>query len=137
MSTPDVGAFGVAIVGSVLLLRFAALGSAVPEVGPVIGVWAVARALAAIVLTTGTHARRDGGLASAFASTPRLAMWLVFASTAIVGSLLAGPAAVACAAAACAVVLLGVRRVGGYTGDVLGAAIVVGETVGLLVVALP
>ena len=38
-------------------------------------------------------------------------------------------------AAFAAVVALAVRRVGGYTGDVLGAAGVVAETVGLLVAA--
>ena len=35
-----------------------------------------------------------------------------------------------------AVVLLGWRRLGGFTGDVLGAACVTGETVGLLVLAV-
>jgi cobalamin synthase len=42
-------------------------------------------------------------------------------------------AAIACVAGAGAVVSLGVRRIGGFTGDVLGAAGVVGETAGLLV----
>jgi cobalamin synthase len=37
--------------------------------------------------------------------------------------------------AGAAVLLLAVRRVGGFTGDVLGASGVVGETVGLLVAA--
>jgi cobalamin synthase len=36
---------------------------------------------------------------------------------------------------AAAVVVLAWRRVGGFTGDVLGAAGVVGETTGLLVAA--
>ena len=40
------------------------------------------------------------------------------------------------AAGAAAVVFLAWRRLGGFTGDVLGAAAVVGETVGLLTLAL-
>jgi adenosylcobinamide-GDP ribazoletransferase len=44
-------------------------------------------------------------------------------------------AVVAVALAAAAVVAVAVRRVGGFTGDVLGAAGLLGETAGLLVVA--
>ena len=136
MAAPDVGAFGVAVVGGALLVRFAALASTEPDVGAVIAVWAVARAVAALVLVTGTYARGDG-LASAFTGGATAPVWIVGAVTAVVATLLAGPAAVACAVAGYAVVVLAHARIGGYTGDVLGAAIVVGETAGLLVVALP
>ena len=44
-------------------------------------------------------------------------------------------AATALVAGFAAVVALAVRRLGGYTGDVLGAAGVVAETVGLVVAA--
>ena len=48
----------------------------------------------------------------------------------------AGPVtALAAAGGFAAVVALAERRIGGYTGDVLGAAGVVAETVGLLVAA--
>ena len=48
----------------------------------------------------------------------------------------AGPAAVASGAlAGGAVILLGRHQLGGFTGDVLGAAGVISETVGLLVAA--
>jgi adenosylcobinamide-GDP ribazoletransferase len=48
----------------------------------------------------------------------------------------AGPAtALATVAGFAAVVALAARKVGGYTGDVLGAAGVVAETVGLIVAA--
>jgi len=47
---------------------------------------------------------------------------------------LLGPVAVAGAGIGFgAIIVLGMRRIGGYTGDVLGAAGLVGETVGLLV----
>jgi adenosylcobinamide-GDP ribazoletransferase len=49
------------------------------------------------------------------------------------GDAVAGVAALGIAAAA--VVALAVRRVGGFTGDVLGAAGLVGETAGLTVAA--
>lgn len=136
MSAPDVGAFGVAVVVGALLLRFAALASTEPDVVPVLAVWAVARAVAALVLATGTYARAEG-LASAFGGGATAPVWIVGAATAVAATVLAGPAAVACAIGAYAVVLLGHARLGGYTGDVLGAAIVVGETTGLLVAALP
>jgi adenosylcobinamide-GDP ribazoletransferase len=136
MAAPDVGAFGVAVVGGTMLVRFAALASTEPDVTAVIAVWAVARAVAALVLATGTYARGEG-LATAFAGGAAAPVWVVGAATAVVATVLAGPAAVVCAGGAYAVVLVAHARVGGYTGDVLGAAIVVGETAGLLVVALP
>jgi len=136
MATPDVGAFGVAVVGGTLLLRFAALASVEPDAWALAGVWAVSRAVAAFVLATGTYARGEG-LASAFGGGSTVAVWAAGAVTAVVATVVAGPAAIACAVAAYAVVLLASARIGGYTGDVLGAAIVVGETAGLLIVALP
>jgi cobalamin synthase len=48
----------------------------------------------------------------------------------------AGPVAVASSAVGFGAVVLWARcRIGGYTGDVLGAAGMVGETIGLLVAA--
>jgi adenosylcobinamide-GDP ribazoletransferase len=136
MRQPDVGAFGVAVVGAVLLLRFSALASVEPDPWAVAGCWAVSRAVAALVVATGTYARGNG-LAAAFTGGAAVPVWVAAAITAVVATFLAGPAALACAVAAYAVVLLGTSRLGGYTGDVLGAAIVLGETAGLLVVALP
>src|SRR5262249_57640650 len=61
-----------------------------------------------------------------------LALALAFAGRGALGVAAVG----AEAAAAAAVVLLARRRLGGFTGDVLGAAAVAGETVGLLTLAL-
>jgi adenosylcobinamide-GDP ribazoletransferase len=84
---------------------------------------------------------RPAGLASPFAAG-RGGRWVVLAGLALSAGLAVawrpGPGAVAVAAgtmAAGGVVWLAWRRIGGYTGDVLGAAGVVGETVGLLVAA--
>ena len=79
----------------------------------------------------GTAARLAGpavlGLAGGL-----LALALAFAGRGALGVAAVG----AEAAAAAAVVLLARRRLGGFTGDVLGAAAVAGETIGLLTLAL-
>jgi adenosylcobinamide-GDP ribazoletransferase len=87
------------------------------------------------------YARAGTGLASAFMGA-RLPLWVmvpaVAVATALAGTwaLPQGPLAVLAALAAfAAVVVLGVRRLGGFTGDVLGAAGMMAETVGLLVAA--
>jgi adenosylcobinamide-GDP ribazoletransferase len=78
-----------------------------------------------------------GGLGSAFAGAKA---WLgiqgtvgaaVFAGFAVGAE--GAVAVVACAVAAVAVVAFGRRLLGGVTGDVLGAAGILGETVGLVV----
>ena len=53
----------------------------------------------------------------------------------VVGAAIGAIVAIAAIAAGVGVLLLGRRRLGGYTGDVLGAAGVVLETVGLVALA--
>jgi adenosylcobinamide-GDP ribazoletransferase len=60
--------------------------------------------------------------------------WPAAVAGAVIAGVLAGVAAVGILAGL-VVVALARRRIGGFTGDVLGAAGVVGETVGLLVAA--
>lgn len=139
MRRPDVGAYGVAAVGAVLLLRWSALASVSPEPLAVAGLWSASRAAMAVAATTVPYAR-ERGLASAFRPAGWVAPLVLGAGLggagAAVGVGPVGAAAVASVgAAAAAVVALARVRVGGFTGDVLGAAGVTGETVGLLVVA--
>jgi adenosylcobinamide-GDP ribazoletransferase len=136
MAQPDVGAFGVAALGSVLLLRFAVLASMAPDVWLVVLLWSLARSLSVWHLALGTYAR-PGGLATAFTGgSPTLARVVALSpylvAVAAGHEVLAGTAVVLGYAT---VTAFARRRVGGYTGDVLGAAIVVGETTGLLVAA--
>ena len=141
MATPDVGAFGATIVGAVLLARFAALAALRPSPLLLAALYCASRTAMASVVDRVPYARAGGGLASAFQGRKVPAtLVLVAVAAAVAGAAAwarpAGPVAVAAALAAfVAVVALGVRRLGGYTGDVLGAAGVVGESVGLIVAA--
>lgn len=141
MHEPGLGAFGVVAVALALLLRFAALASVRPSVLVLSGLWCASRGLMALTARLLPYAR-EGGLAQGFLS-PGGRLLPVAALTALGsgGSLLVwrvvpGLATLAGAVlAASAVLLLAWRRIGGFTGDVLGAAGVVAETVGLVIAA--
>lgn len=154
MSDPAVGAFGIVTVAVVLLLRFGAFASTPPAPLVVGALWCGSRTAMALVAKTLPYAR-PGGLAAAFlepsaggAEAPPhsvgvgvLAWGLIGAGLAITLALVEsgthGLAALGAEALAIgAVTLLALRRIGGFTGDVLGAAGVVGETAGLLVMAV-
>jgi len=145
LADPKVGAFGLAAGGTALLLRWAALFSMRPSVLLLVGLWAASRAFMAVTVSTVPYARAgSGGLASAFlqGDTARPGVAAGIIGTALAGGAvalwhpLAGLVALAAGiGAAVLVVLFAVRRIGGFTGDVLGAAGVVLETVGLVVAA--
>jgi adenosylcobinamide-GDP ribazoletransferase len=140
MEAPDVGAFGVAAVAGALLLRWAALASLKPGVLLLGGLWALSRGAMAVVVRTQPYARPGGGLASAFRGPASWAILGLGAALAV-GMLLGwrlGPGAAAGGAAVVAAVVVtwfARRRIGGYTGDVLGALGVLAETAGLVVAA--
>lgn len=135
MSAPDVGAFALTVVPTVVLLRWVALAGGTIEPLALVGVWTASRTLMAVTPAFVPYARASG-LASPFIAGSRgwIAIWLIPAAGVLVvthaaigaGALLVGIAAGA------GVVLLARRRLGGFTGDVLGAAAVVAETVMLL-----
>jgi adenosylcobinamide-GDP ribazoletransferase len=139
MAAPDVGAFAVAIGGVALLGRFASLASLGPAPLLLAGLWCASRTLMAATMRALPYARRDGrGLATAFLG-PGGKVALVAGGVGALAlaagwRLVAGPVAVASGMAAGAgVVLLAERKLGGFNGDVLGAAGLVAETVGLIV----
>lgn len=142
MADPQVGAFGAITLLIVVLLRFAAFAAGPAKVWIVAALWCGSRTAAAVVLLAGRYAR-PGGLASAFrtgdSSRARLVIVaavgiVVSVALAIVDRPVHGLAALSAEVAVlAALTALAYRRLGGYTGDVLGAGIVLGETAGLLV----
>jgi adenosylcobinamide-GDP ribazoletransferase len=146
MADPRVGAFGAVALVVVLGLRVATLAATPAKVLVVAGLWCGSRTLMAAVARSQPYAHLEGGTASAFGADragphPALGVYGVAVyGLALAGALAAlgagtrGIVAVATEiAAAVAVVWFARRRLGGYSGDVLGASGVIGETVGLLV----
>lgn len=148
------GAFGIASAVGVLLLRWVGLVAIKPSIVLLVGIWAGSRTIMAVVATTVPYARPEGGLVSAFiepdpgngprnrrsgrARRNRLVVGLLGAIVAV-GFCLAwrpigGAATVVVeVVAATLVVWFARRRIGGFTGDVLGAAGIIAETVALVV----
>jgi adenosylcobinamide-GDP ribazoletransferase len=140
MRAPDVGAFGVIAVEVALLARVAALAAQPVRIGLLVALWCTSRAVVAATPAIVPYAR-DEGIVSPLLTRPASA-WVVaaLAPAGVVAALTAGAArgvlaVVAVVVGAFGVAELGKRRIGGFTGDVLGAAIVVGETAGMLVAA--
>jgi adenosylcobinamide-GDP ribazoletransferase len=137
MRAPDVGAFGVAAVVTVLLLRVAVFASLDVDGLLVVVLWLASRWTMAAALWTVPYV--GGGLGAAFVGdrrspvnplliAPCLPLGLVLADHAVVAG------AVTAGLVAAGLVVAGARRrLGGVTGDVLGAAGIVLETVGLVV----
>jgi adenosylcobinamide-GDP ribazoletransferase len=165
MADPAVGAFGAVTVVLVLVLRYGAFASTAAAPLVVGALWCGSRAAMAVVARSLRYARPGGlATAFVDPSTgdgeqagddvrvegvvvvpPRsmagaIVPGLVGATLAL-GMAIAGRGAHGVAALGAelvgivAVVVLAQRRIGGFTGDVLGAAGVVGETMGLLVLA--
>ena len=139
MAEPGVGAFAVAAGGAVLLARGAALSSLRPSLLLLAGLWCASRTLMVGVMWAVPYARpRPDGLVGAFLGPPpRIAVAAGGVAAVVLAGLwrpVVGPlAVVAGATAGMLVAWQAKRKLGGYTGDVLGAAGVVAETVGLLV----
>jgi cobalamin 5'-phosphate synthase/cobalamin synthase len=147
MRDHSVGAFGMAAGGSVLLLRWSALYVTRPSVLLLVGIWAVSRAAMAVAAVVMPYAREGsgGGIATAFlAGRPAAGAAATAGIIGVAGGLAClvawrpGPGAVVLGVEV--IVALGVlwfaaRRIGGFTGDVLGAMGIIAETAALVVAA--
>jgi len=143
MRDPSVGAFGMVTVVLDVLLSVTALAAVDFRWWLLPGVWAASRSVAALVMVRVPYARPEG-LVSAFRpeSGDRPAVAAAVGSLLIVGTVAyrsEGPAglvtlAVALVGAA-GTITLAYRRLGGYTGDVLGAVIVVSQVAALMAAA--
>jgi adenosylcobinamide-GDP ribazoletransferase len=141
MKDSRVGTFGVCAVTGLMLVKFATLASLASlepaRLGPaLVFVPALARSLAALMGVLLPPARADGlGAAVAGLSGPAAELASALAALALAG-LLAGRAGLVAAMAVFAVGLVlarcYARRLGGFTGDGLGAAIELAEAAALL-----
>jgi adenosylcobinamide-GDP ribazoletransferase len=145
MADPGVGAFGLAVGATVLLVRWATLSALRPGILLLAGLWCLSRTAMAVIARSLPYARGESGLARAFQAPPSPRGWhrvWLAGGVALAGGLLAGwrlgpglASGAAALVAAAAVAALARRRIGGFTGDVLGACGVLAETAGLLVAA--
>lgn len=140
MAEPTIGAFGVGAVASVLLVRLSALASIEPHALLLAGTWCGARTVMAVAIRRVPYARTEGGLATAMQGGDWRSIGLVgLIATVSLGALASGRQTELAVAvgmlAGLLVVAAARRRIGGFTGDVLGAAGLVAETVALVVAA--
>jgi adenosylcobinamide-GDP ribazoletransferase len=144
MAEPQVGTFAAVALGVVLISRTAALAALEPSPALLAALYCSSRSLMVIGSRALPYARQEG-LATAFLPGPvgrdgALVAGLGGAGAAL---LLAGVVAgrrgaravVAGWVSGAFVLVLARQRIGGFTGDVLGAAGVVSETAGLLAAA--
>jgi len=148
MADPAIGAFGAVTVGAVLILRFSSFAVLRPTPLAIGGLWCASRTVMAMTTDVLNYVRPSGlvtdFLVEARSRRQRFVSWTVLASGVVVAALLlalgrGARGLIALGAELLTMTLvaaLASRRIGGYTGDVLGAAGVVGETVGLLVLAM-
>jgi adenosylcobinamide-GDP ribazoletransferase len=136
MRTPDVGAFGVCTVTIVVVLEAAALASRAASVLLLAAIWCAARAVIAAVPARVPYARDEGivtPLLDGARVWPALAALPAIALAIVTDGVSGGASVIAAVLVCAATVAFATRRIGGFTGDVLGAAIVLAETAGLVV----
>ena len=147
LAEPRITTFGIVVIGTTLLVRVACLASTPVTVLGVVAVWAAARGAPAIVALTMPCARAedpaaalvgvDEDRARTMATLLGVGTGAVAMVLGLIGAGFAGVLApLAALGAGIGLALLARRRIGGFTGEVLGAVGVLGETVGLLILAV-
>ncbi|WP_433049833.1 adenosylcobinamide-GDP ribazoletransferase [Dactylosporangium sp. CS-033363] len=141
MKKSDIGPFGVATIAAVLLVDAAAATSLVATWWSVVLAFAAGRLGATVACRRGLPAARPEGLGAMVAETvPLWLLGLVTLITAGLGALVdpvRGPIAVLAAVAlSWALTAHARRRLGGITGDVIGAAIELATAAALIVLAI-
>jgi adenosylcobinamide-GDP ribazoletransferase len=146
MADPAVGAFGAVCVGVTLVLRVASLSSIAPAVLVIAGLWCASRTTMVVMTQSLPYARPTGLVKDFIAQDTRSRRQQTFVmSSLVLGYILAGALVLVghglrglgalggeLVAMVC-VAWFSWRRINGFTGDVLGAAGVIGETIGLLI----
>jgi adenosylcobinamide-GDP ribazoletransferase len=142
LKKPDIGPFGVAAVTLVLLIQAAALTALAPPA--VVTAWAAGRLAVPVACRRGVPAARRDGLGALVAGTVPVPVAAAVAVAIAAGAITGAPgptwlgpaAALTAVAAAAAVVRQCVRRFGGITGDVVGAAVEAATTAAAVVLTL-
>ena len=142
MKKSDIGPFGVAAIALATLIQAGALTAVRP--GAVVAAWAAGRLAITVACRRGVPAARPEGLGALVAGTvpaPAAAVIAIVvlgaAAAATPGRAWQGPLAVAASLVATLLLVRhAVRRFGGITGDVLGAAVEVATTVALVGLSL-
>lgn len=142
MKKSDIGPFGVAAIAITALIQAGAMSAVSPWA--LVAAYAAGRLAIPLACRTGVPAARPEGLGALVAGTVRTpvaaALALVVAAASIVAAPAhpwQGPLAVALAlAVTVALVTHAVRRFGGITGDVLGAAVELATTTALVALSL-
>jgi len=150
MKKPDIGPFGVAAVTLTLLIQAAAVATLSPWA--LIPAWAAGRLAVTLACRRGIPPARPTGLGALVAATVPTPIAILLAAltaagaTAVVALTAPGAAAAlpwqgpaAVVAAALSTLLLvrhAVKRFGGITGDVIGAAVELATTVALITLTL-
>ncbi|MFI7532103.1 adenosylcobinamide-GDP ribazoletransferase [Streptosporangium sp. NPDC049376] len=142
MKKSDIGPFGVVTLVLTLLIQVTALAQVTASgTGPAALVTACATGRLALTWAcrSGVPAARPGGLGSLVAGTVRPGPALTVTALTLLGAALAGPRAVLAVLvgllAAWALRRRAVRRLGGVTGDVLGALVETATAAALVVCA--
>ncbi|MGA2032951.1 MAG: adenosylcobinamide-GDP ribazoletransferase [Thermoguttaceae bacterium] len=142
MRDSRVGAMGMIAVVCVLLLKFAALASIAPgRLWPAALLMPLAGRCATVWHVALLPYARESGAAAVFYGRPRwpAAVWAAIALAAVAWGVLGFGGLLACAVCAVAALLLAgyvYGKIGGATGDTLGAACEIVETVMALALAL-
>lgn len=142
MRKSDIGPFGVAAIALTLLIQASAL-PALPLVAVIVA-FAAGRVAVPLACRRGVPAARPEGLGALVAGTVPLPVAVLGAALVVAAGAAATPgrpwqgpiAVVVSLAAALVTVRHAVRRFGGITGDVLGAAVEVATTVALIGLSL-
>lgn len=139
MKDSRIGSYGVLALLLVTLARWSALTAlvAAQEWGAILAVAALSRAPMAVLMATLPNARGTGLSASAGAPTTAIAAGAV-ATGGVAALLLAGwvavPVALAAAATTAALAAVAKRKIGGQTGDILGASQQLAEAAALALI---
>ncbi|GAA4599645.1 adenosylcobinamide-GDP ribazoletransferase [Actinoplanes octamycinicus] len=142
MKKPDIGPFGVVALAAAVLVQAAAL-TAVTWWALVIA-WTTGRLAITVACRRGVPPARPDGLGAMVAGTVPLPATLLAAALVAAAAIPAvpdrpwqGPVAVAVAVAAVLILLRHcVRRLGGITGDVLGACVETAVTIALITLSV-